>query len=113
VRLSSARGGEERLQLGRFAAGRFTGTVSLPSDGRWSMTVLVSRAGHRSASRFGWTVAPPDPARPVKVSARPLAPIADRAALVGLFVVTLLGGWLATRGWRRSGRALASRALRT
>jgi copper transport protein len=46
------------------------------------MTVVATRGAERIAAGFDWSVRPADPARPVVYSARPLAPLVDRAALV-------------------------------
>jgi copper transport protein len=112
VLLSAPGEAAQRVRLAGLAPGRFTGTASLPQDGRWSMIVAVRRAGQRFSPRFAWTVAPSDRSRPVQVSAHPLAPIVDRIALIGLLVLTLLGAWLAAAGWRRAGRAFTAGAMR-
>jgi copper transport protein len=114
VRVKIAAPGEadRRIVLAGIGSGRFTGTVSLPRDGSWNMAVAVDRAGRLTSSQFGWTVAPPDRARPVKVSAHPLAPLLNRLALIGLLVLVLLGAWFAGAGFRRAGRTFTARALK-
>jgi copper transport protein len=99
----------QRVTLADIGGGRFTGTATLARDGRFAMAVEVRRAGQRISSGFGWTVASPDRARPVKVSAHPLAPLFDRIALLVLLLVV---AWLAGSGWRRAGRTFTARALR-
>jgi hypothetical protein len=59
------------------------------------MTVVLLRGGRRLTTALRWSVAPPDAARPVTVSARRLAPILDRAA--ALILLALAAG-LVTRG---------------
>ena len=78
------------------ARGASPAAPSSDADGRWQMTA-VDHARHATlAVPFGWTVAAPDPARPVTYSARPLAPLLDRAAallalLLGCAVAAAVG----------------------
>jgi copper transport protein len=88
LRLAPAGGAWRTVTLTPQAPGRFGGGAELDADGRWRMTVAIWRAGRRIEVPFDWAVAPPDPARPVTYSARPLAPLLDRAAAV---IVLLLG----------------------
>jgi copper transport protein len=78
------------------APGRWSGGLAFERDGRRPLEVVVTRAGRRLAATFDWTVAAPDLARPVVVSARPLAPLLDAAALALLLAVAL-----AFAAWRR------------
>jgi copper transport protein len=64
------------------------------------MTAEIWRGTRRIAVPFAWAVAAPDPARPVTYSARPLAPLLDRAATV---VALLLGIAAAAAVVRRTG----------
>ena len=75
------------VRLSQFAANQFSGGVNLPREGGWRMRIVLSRAGERLANGFEWRVAPPDPARPVSVSAQPLAPLVDRIAVGLLFLL--------------------------
>ena len=85
--------------LAALGAGRWSGGVRLAEPGAWRMTVAMRRGGRRLTTTLPWTVAPPDTARPVSVSARRLAPLLDRAAaLIALALaagaVALAAGWL-------------------
>jgi hypothetical protein len=60
--------------------------------------VAVERGGKRTAVAFGWSVEPPDPARPVVHSARRLAPLLDLAALgLTAALAVLAGAWALLR----------------
>ncbi len=83
--------GDRVVPLTKFAPNRFSGGTRLARQGRWRMTVVVHRSGERLVSHFGWALAPPDPARPIEVSAKPLAPVLDRVALFGLIGLAALG----------------------
>jgi copper transport protein len=63
------------------APGRWSGGVAFEQEGRRELAVVVERGGRRLTAAFPWSVAAPDPARPVVVSARRLAPLLDGAAL--------------------------------
>jgi copper transport protein len=92
VRIAGARDGSSArrdVTLHETSPGRYSGGARLSHDGRWRMTVVATRGGERIAAGFDWSVRPADPARPVVYSARPLAPLIDRAALVlALLLVT-------------------------
>jgi copper transport protein len=99
LRLAAAgerRSGVRMIQLTRFAPDRFSGGADLGYVGRWHMSAIVHRAGERLVSDFGWSLAPPDPARPVVVSSSRLAPIVGRMALLGLLALGALGLAFAT-----------------
>jgi hypothetical protein len=70
--------------------GRWAGGVELDRPGRSELGVEVGRAGERLPMRLTWSVEPPDPARAVRISARPLAPLLDRVALA-LLVLAAAG----------------------
>jgi copper transport protein len=80
------RRGTALVALRPVAPGRWTGGVAFEQEGRQEIAVVVERGGRRLTATFPWSVAPPDPARPVVLSARPLAPLLDRAALALLIV---------------------------
>jgi copper transport protein len=92
VRIAGARDGSSARQdvtLRETTPGRYSGGARLSHDGPWQMTVVARRGRERIAADFSWSVRPADPARPVVYSARPLAPLIDRAALVlALLIVT-------------------------
>ncbi|MDA0166164.1 hypothetical protein OM076_38220, partial [Solirubrobacter ginsenosidimutans] len=91
LRLTPPGGGPGRsVPLAPLGSGRFAGGAELEAEGRWRMTATITRGGRRVVVPLRWTVAPPDPARPVTYSARPLAPLLDRAAalLAVLLVVS-------------------------
>jgi copper transport protein len=98
LRLAPVGGAWRSVALTAQAPGRFGGGAQLDADGRWRMTVAIWRGGRRIAVPFTWDVAPPDQARPVTYSARPLAPLLDRLAAV---VVLLLGLAAAAAAARR------------
>jgi copper transport protein len=75
------RRGTALVALRRVAPGRWTGGVAFEQEGRRELAVVVERGGRRLTAAFAWAVAAPDPARPVVVSARRLAPLLDGAAL--------------------------------
>jgi copper transport protein len=75
------RRGTALVALRPVAPGRWSGGVSFAQEGRRELAVVVERGGRRITAAFPWTVAAPDPARPVVVSARRLAPLLDGAAL--------------------------------
>jgi hypothetical protein len=96
-------GGRRPVALRAFAPGRWSGGADLSRRGRSRMTILLRRGGRRLSASLPWTVAPVDPARPVVVSARRLAPLTDLAALV--LMLGCAGGGLGlalAAGWRRS-----------
>jgi copper transport protein len=100
LRLRPRTGGSAVVaRLSPIGGGRFAGGADLPSQGAWRATAIVERAGKPTPFAFGWSVEPPDPARPVVHSARRLAPLADRAALA--FTVIALGLAAAAFAWRR------------
>ena len=103
-------GGEARRAVALTASGegRFAGGAELEADGRWQMTAVVVRGGRRLLLPLHWTVAVPDPARPVTYSARPLAPLLDRAA--ALLALTL-GAAAAVAVVRRRPRGARRRSL--
>lgn len=84
----------ETVPLQKFEPGRYFGTAFLSDPGRWKFAVTVRRAGETITVPFTWSVAPADPARPVRFSARPLAPILDWASAL-LFALALSGAvWI-------------------
>jgi copper transport protein len=93
------------IQLARFAPDRFSGGADLEDVGRWHMTAIVHRAGQRLVADSGWSLAPPDPARPVVVSSSRLAPVVDRVALLGLLALVALGLAVTTNHLFRQSRA--------
>jgi copper transport protein len=63
-------------------------TVQLVKSGEARMRVVVRRRGSFLSAPFRWRVEPADPARPVVISSRRLAPSLDRLALL---IVVLVG----------------------
>jgi hypothetical protein len=86
------------VPLAALGSGRWSGGMRLAEAGDWRMTVVVTRGGQRLTSTLPWTVAPPDTARPVTVSARRLAPLLDRAA--ALIALALAAGAVALAAGR-------------
>jgi copper transport protein len=110
IRLAPADGRPPRtVTLNAQTPGHFAGGTELDTQGRWRMTALVERGAHRLAVPFTWTVAPPDTARPVTYSARPLAPLLDRAAALVVLLLATAAAVAAVR--RRSRRPRMPRAL--
>ncbi|WP_157592657.1 copper resistance CopC/CopD family protein [Solirubrobacter soli] len=105
LRLTPPGGRARDVALAALGQGRFAGGAELDTDGRWRMTAVIARGTRRVTVPFGWTVAAPDPARPVTYSARPLAPLFDRAA--ALLALLVAGAGAAAVGLRRArgGRA--------
>ena len=68
---------------------RWAGGADLARAGDARMRVIVHRAGRRLATAVAWEVAPPDRARPVVVSSRPLAPVLNRIAALLLIAAAL------------------------
>jgi copper transport protein len=85
VTLTDSRGGHP-VALTPVAPGRWAGGVQLDRPGHSEVGVEVRREGERLPMRLAWSVEPPDPARAVRISARPLAPLLDRAALALLLL---------------------------
>ncbi len=77
-----AGGAARTLALTGTGAGRWTGGAVLNGAGGWRMTVLVRRPGATLAAPLAWRVEPADTVIPVRYSARRLAPITNRIALV-------------------------------
>jgi copper transport protein len=84
---------QRAVALAPLGAGRWSGGVRLDEPGRWRMTLAIRRGGRRLTTTLPWTVAPPDATRPVRVSARRLAPLLDRAA--ALIALALAAGAVA------------------
>jgi copper transport protein len=104
LRLTPPDGGPGRnVPLAPLGLGRFAGGAELEVEGRWRMTALITRGGRRVSVPLRWAVAAPDPARPVTYSARPLAPLLDRAA--ALLAALLLGSAAAAAVGPRRTRA--------
>jgi copper transport protein len=88
--------------LREVAPGRYLGLAALSNAGPNAATVVISRAGERLASRFAWRAEPPDPARPVTVSALPLSSLTNPAAvMLVLAAAAALACAAAIRGRRR------------
>jgi copper transport protein len=82
------------VPLASLGRGRWSGGMRVGEPGSWRMTVEIRRGGQRlTSSALRWTVAPADTARPVSVSARRLAPLLDRAAI--LIALALAAGAVA------------------
>lgn len=102
-----ARGGEApaTVRLASIGPGTFAGGAQLDADGAWRMTASAWRGGRRIAVPFSWRVDAPDLARPVTYSARPLAPLLDRAAEVVVLLLVAAAAAVAIPGrLRRGGR---------
>jgi copper transport protein len=102
--------GGRAVALHEIAPGRWAGGVELPAAGRTGMTVRLRRGPQRLRAALPWTVEPADPARPVVVSARRLAPVTERAALlvasttvVAALALAVAAAWRRPRPRRRSG----------
>ncbi len=78
------------VPLQQVPSGRYFGTATLGTAGRWQATVIVRRIGERLAVPLAWSVAPPASARLVPPSGRRLAPFVD--ALAVLLIVALITG---------------------
>ncbi|HMJ36240.1 MAG TPA: copper resistance protein CopC [Baekduia sp.] len=96
--------GGRAVALREIAPGRWAGGVDLPAAGRARMTVRLRRGPERLRAALPWTVEPADPARPVVVSARRLAPLTERAALLVASTAVLAALTLAVTGARRRPR---------
>jgi copper transport protein len=81
--------GGRAIALRPVAPGRWSGGTAFEEAGRRALAVDVERGGRRLTAAFAWSVAPPDPARPVVVSARPLAPLLDGLALTLLLTAAV------------------------
>jgi copper transport protein len=91
-------------RLRELQPGRYVGGLQLEQSGRDGLTVVVQRAGRRLTAPFAWTVSAPDPAQPVVVSSRPLAPLLHSTAALLLLASALSAVWLTRRRfpWRAS-----------
>jgi copper transport protein len=110
LRIQPADGGEGQVSvaLSEGAPGRYSGGARLPEGGRWRMTVNLLRGGRRLSTGFTWAVDPEDVARPVAVSAQPLAPLLARTVgVVALLALTVA----ASAAWRRRTRPRTSRPV--
>ena len=101
LRLAPAAGEAREVALRELAPGRYSGGAQLPQAGQWRMTVVMRRGGQRLTAGFGWSVSPADRARPVVVSARPLAPLVNAAAAFVLAAAAAGGLALAAARRRR------------
>ena len=82
------------IPLTQIEPGRYLGSAILPKAGSWSVVLVARRGGQPLTVPLVWTLDPPDPARPVRYSARALAPPLDAVALL-VFSLTLFGGaWI-------------------
>ncbi len=70
------------VALTSLGSSRWTGGAVLEGSGAWRMTVVVRRPGKQLVAPLTWKVEPADQVLPVRYSARRLAPITGRAALV-------------------------------
>ncbi len=99
-----AGGAARAVALTATAPGRWTAGAQLPSAGRWTMAVRVRRRAGTVTAPLAWRVEPADLVLPVRYSARRLAPLTERLALV-LAAGALAGGLVLLTARRRSGRA--------
>ena len=78
--------GRSDIRLAQIAPSRWAGGVRLDHPGTYPLTVAIHRAGEQVRTQLVVPVQEPDPAHPVRISARPLAPVLDTAALVVLLI---------------------------
>jgi copper transport protein len=90
------------LALAPVGSGRFVIGVPLEKEGALRASLLLTRAGRRTAVPLRWVVAPPDQARPVVHSSRRLAPLVNGAAAALLAAAALAA--LLRAGWRAQRR---------
>jgi copper transport protein len=82
------------IPLTQIEPGRYLGSAVLPKAGSWSIVLVARRGGQPLTVPLVWPLGAPDPARPVRYSARALAPPLDAVALL-VFSLTLFGvAWI-------------------